>query len=341
MKEMTPQKTQEYLKAALDLEMSVYKQTQTRKEARSALIKRNVQKYIPKEPEKVRKLNISKPNYPSPREGYTPKGFIVFEIILGIFFSLLIFIFFIMALSNHKLDASFFPICSPFIAFAIFFFCLANRRKKRNVLLEAQYEQALAEYVAKKQKAEKEAEEEYRKALNKYNIDVENAAKKYEAESKEADISFQNAKKQVELLDAPLDETQKLLEALYAKDIIFEKYRNLVAISTIYEYFASGRCTELTGANGAYNLFETELRQNLIINQLEQVNANLEEIKANQYILYQGISKINNSLDGLAHEIKNIAQSTKEIAVSSRITAICSEVTAQNTLAANYIAILD
>ena len=65
--------------------------------------------------------------------------------------------------------------------------------------------------------------------------DVENAAKKYEAESKEAGISFQNAKKQVELLDAPLDETQKLLEALYAKDIIFEKYRNLVAISTIYE----------------------------------------------------------------------------------------------------------
>ena len=53
------------------------------------------------------------------------------------------------------------------------------------------------------------------------------------------------------------------------------------------------------------------------------------------------IRKINNSLDGLADEIKNIAQSTKEIAVSSRITAICSEVTAQNTLAANYIAILD
>lgn len=320
---MTPQKTQEYLKAALDLEMSVYKQTQTRKEALNALVKKEIIKNTPKKPEGFNEKEPLKPEVDQKSANKT------FNFLIG--FGIFCLISFIPMGMLSVAGGFFYFICGIFCIY------LGYHLKTKKATETATYEYNLKKYKENKKKHE----ETYAKQLEEWKIKEAEAEKNYQTEKARADKSFYNAKKQVNLLDAPLEETQKLLEALYAKDIIFEKYRNLVAISTIYEYFASGRCTELTGANGAYNLFETELRQNLIINQLEQVNANLEEIKANQYILYQGISKINNSLDGLAYEIKNIAQSTKEIAVSSRITAICSEVTAQNTLAANYIAILD
>ena len=39
----------------------------------------------------------------------------------------------------------------------------------------------------------------------------------------------------------------------------------MTAMCTMYEYFVTGRCDKLSGADGAYNLYETEVRQNIII----------------------------------------------------------------------------
>ena len=71
------------------------------------------------------------------------------------------------------------------------------------------------------------------------------------------------------------------LRALYNTGIIWEKYQNLVAVSTMYEYIASGRCDRLDGPYGAYNLYESELRQNIIIGQLSKIETHLEQIKEN------------------------------------------------------------
>ncbi|MBR4711255.1 MAG: hypothetical protein IKP10_04430 [Clostridia bacterium] len=81
----------------------------------------------------------------------------------------------------------------------------------------------------------------------------------------------------------------------YAKDVIYPKYRALPALTSIYEYLSSGRCSTLTGADGAYNLYETETRQNIIIGQLSAVIENLEQIRTNQYVLYQEMRRINES----------------------------------------------
>ena len=77
---------------------------------------------------------------------------------------------------------------------------------------------------------------------------------------------------------------EKNLEQLYGLNIIFPKYRNMMAICSLYEYISSGRCDTLEGQAGAYNLYEMELRQNVIIGQLEKVISQLESIKNNQYI---------------------------------------------------------
>lgn len=109
-------------------------------------------------------------------------------------------------------------------------------------------------------------------------------------------ISCKNDEENIKKLDEIYLETTNKLEELYSVNIIFDKYRNLAAITMFFEYFSSSRVFELEGKDGAYNLYESELRQNLIINNLNKINDNLEQIKDNQYCMYNELKNINSSL---------------------------------------------
>lgn len=93
------------------------------------------------------------------------------------------------------------------------------------------------------------------------------------------------------------------LESLYAENIIYPKYRNMVAVTTIYEYLESGRCSQLDGPDGAYNLYEMELRQNVIIGQLSSIASNLERIKERQFALYNEVNEANQRANTLLTNI--------------------------------------
>ncbi|MBQ6825945.1 MAG: hypothetical protein IJP34_04725 [Clostridia bacterium] len=180
--------------------------------------------------------------------------------------------------------------------------------------------------------------EEYNILLTKYNEDIkedERLNKLYESDFKKELIDFEgqlqifNDKKESLSNEFSYVSTQlnSSLEQLYNKDIIFPKYRNLVAISVISEYLTSGRCSELEGPNGAYNLYELELRQNIIINQLSSILSNLEQIKNNQYTLYQELKKsdaiINNLLANIGNQIaisNYYAQITADAVTAPKIT---------------------
>lgn len=156
----------------------------------------------------------------------------------------------------------------------------------------------------------KSKEEEYQNKLNekkeafKRNYDakllkIENDIEKAK-QSLPADIKRDSiAKGERYKLFESLSETRNVLSRLYESNIIYPKYRNMVAMCSIYEYFATGRCTELTGPNGAYNLYESELRQNTIINKLDTIINQLEAIKNNQYMLYTEMVKTNGMLLGI------------------------------------------
>lgn len=121
-----------------------------------------------------------------------------------------------------------------------------------------------------------------------------------------------------------ISDCQNALEQLYNLDIIFPKYRNFVAISQIYEYYMSGRCTELEGHEGAYNIFENEVRQDIIILQLNNISNQLEQIKQNQYLIYQAITQTNITLSKIESNTEAIAYNTSVIAAN---TAICARYT--------------
>lgn len=123
---------------------------------------------------------------------------------------------------------------------------------------------------------------------------------------------------------------------LYSCNIIFDKYRNFVAISTFYEYLAAGRCEKLGGADGAYNLYESELRAEMIISELTKVVASLEEIKKNQFMLYKEIKNISSSLQSLESSMDTAVTMLTSIDASAKHCAENSDIIAYNTAATAY-----
>ena len=85
--------------------------------------------------------------------------------------------------------------------------------------------------------------------------------------------------------------------------------------------------------DGAYNLYENELRQNIIIEKLDVIINSLEQIKANQYLLYEAIQEANQAL----LDITDMAEKVSNIESNTALTAYNSKVIADNTKVLSYI----
>lgn len=368
---LTTKEMSVYLKQAMDLEVSVYSQERAISDSQKYLSK-TIPKYKgPSKPHYPKHKNIPVPEKPTvelinieekretlKKGGHLVLGLALFLIIGGIGFIAI-------GSSQSVTFLIIFGILCLGLGGFVVYKNLQNPTKKRISEYEAenakatveyedkmkQYEEEVRKYEIEKEQEEQRYNQEKEKAINKYNDKKAKAKKEYEKKSNAHAV----ATKAVNQMQTPLDETKATLEKLYELDIIFPKYRNLVAVSTMYEYFASGRVSELEGPNGAYNLYEAELRQNLIINKLDVIITQLEDIKANQYSLYMELQETNRTLSGIASDVSKIvsstekivyntseiANNTQEIAEASHIIAFCSQITAKNTEAIKYIALVN
>lgn len=231
-------------------------------------------------------------------------------------FAVYLLLFIISSFVSVKVDAVGSLLCSGFLAYIGWLMIKPridekNELAKKNEAEEQRYIMAMADYrqqlssrVSDKQKAT----EEYNVATRQYNSDFEQYMR---------DVSGMTVKHNVALRSL-----EEALETHYAENIVFAKYRNLVAISTFEEYLMSGRCETLEGANGAYNLYEMELRQNVIINQLSSIISNLEQIRNNQYTLYQELTKANDTVSDVLREVRGVRENAKLAAYFAGITAM-------------------
>ena len=157
-------------------------------------------------------------------------------------------------------------------------------------------------------------------------------------EKEEERVRLKEANKKKEFLTLQYNEiletmkkTEEVRKEYYKDSFIFPKYLNMLAINQILEYLQSGRCDSLTGPDGAYNLFENELRLNKIIGRIDIVIDQLEEIKNIQYMIYEELTKVNKNLNDILGELDYNSKKLDNIAVSSSIAAYNSQVTAYNT----------
>lgn len=138
-----------------------------------------------------------------------------------------------------------------------------------------------------------------------------------------------------------LSNTRNILAKHYAKNIIHPKYRNYVAVSMMYEYFDTGRCTSLQGHGGAYDTYEYEIRQNIIIGKLDLVISKLDQIIDSQYTLYQSIQNCNRNINRVNNSLTSIQNTNNNILECAEVTAYNSRITATNTTIVKDLMIYD
>ncbi len=256
---------------------------------------------------------------------------------------------------------------------------LFNKKKiqEENDALRAAYKEKLAAY----NEEVRHCDEEKASKIAAIRAEMLETAKKNRDEAKALlDIAQQNKDKDLlelewltypsksikDILDKEIAQTEDLLKKtfkarneLYSYNVIFDKYRDVVALSSFYEYLMAGRCSSLEGADGAYNLYESEIRANNIIDKLDTVITSLEDIKQNQYMIYQEMQNIHKSLDNLSstmdkalttigdiktntdslnEHMEHIAKNSDVIAHNTAVSAYYSKVNAELTNALGYMA---
>ena len=184
-------------------------------------------------------------------------------------------------------------------------------------------------------KKNKDMDQQYEEQMAKYqaacaSIDQNNA--QYNATYNRDHAAWEsNNRSNLNIMRGKLSETNRVLSALYQKGYIYEKYHNLPALTSIAEYFLTGRCDTLTGPHGAYNMYEDEVRKDTVISQLNVVIENLEKIKQNQYMLYQQVKAIQEQTYRMGNQLESIKTYTANIMDLTAINAYYAALTARNT----------
>lgn len=211
-------------------------------------------------------------------------------------------------------------------------------KSKEKILNDENYNKKLQEYENKK--------EENETLLNNKKLELKNFENDYFSKmdknllENEEYQDIKKAKYELEYINSLLQQDIELENNLYSYGIIYGKYRNFVAITSFYDYLISGRCSELEGNDGAYNLFEEETRNNIIIEKLDQVIVSIDKIKSMQYSLYNQINNINKSLNLINGQllVNNFAQA--EIVANTNVTAYYSKKISNYTKALNILTFL-
>ena len=184
----------------------------------------------------------------------------------------------------------------------------AAERKKRVTEFNKAAKCLVPSLLEKTEKAIKEIEDE----LLKVRGAKENSFDEL-FESTSAQTLFKFLSEEMKLARKEIKATVKVLNELYSYNVVFEKYRDLAILPTLYEYIDSGRCFDLRGGDGAYNLYESELRANIIFNKLDNLALALEQIKNNQIMLYQELRQINDNLEAVDRSVNEVIASLSKI----------------------------
>lgn len=138
---------------------------------------------------------------------------------------------------------------------------------------------------------------------------------------------------------------ENTLAALYNLRIngvlcLHPNYQGLVPISVIYGYFDTGRCTQLQGHEGAYNLYEDEKMKGMIINKLDIVSQQLGQLNNSMVYVGQAIEECNNRLSDLESTSNRMIQSVNNMNnnVTSQLNGVSNQMAAieENTANSAY-----
>lgn len=307
MSELTEQQTKEYLKTALSLEVALYQNDQliqqyTKQRKDNAPVKPAEGALLPPPEPTLRSLSDAR------TEGMTPGRWGVLALFYGCFClgAMLFYSAWLMRDTGSAGTLVFFGLVLLALSAGCFYHLWSVSKRE----LEAAKEKINTE--------NQKATWQYEQAMQCYRTAMLEADKEYNAQMQAYDLE---TNEQLRKFDEVHEILTKSLDEWYSLNVVYEKYRNLVAIATIYEYFDSRRCAALEGRDGAYNMYEGELCANVIIGSLTQIISDLDQIKCGQYALYKQLSCANAKVTTLLQNIQDAQELTVHYAEAAAIAA--------------------
>ena len=181
-----------------------------------------------------------------------------------------------------------------------------NKKEKEYNFQKEIYEKNKIKYLEQQEPKIIELKTEYYNKLEKRETIENNIINNYDLLIKELrKIRRQETKLEIS--------TKNKLKRLYEKNIIFPKYRNISPISSFHEYLQTGRTNTLEGSDGAYNLFELDIRSHLVYS---NIKFSYEDInwssKMYQYYLKISLKNINKYLNDKRNIIDNLITETRD-----------------------------
>lgn len=119
--------------------------------------------------------------------------------------------------------------------------------------------------------------------------------------------------KEIDSLEAKYKESSSKLEEFYNYNIINPKYHNkIVVIAAFYQYLDEKRTYSLefnpqTADRGAYNIYNEESQRGIIISQLSQVLAKLDQVMDNQRAIQSTLREANKQISYLSNNINQMS----------------------------------
>lgn len=158
-------------------------------------------------------------------------------------------------------------------------------------------------------------------------------------QSRQIDALYQQQLAQIEqekarFVDIAIKMKNKLVVDFHVS--VYYKYDNPVALSKIAEYLESGRCDTLEGPHGAYNLYESEVRMNAIIEKLDDVAKNLEKVRQGQFALYQGMQTMMNRVNAFSQDVSAACDRMESLEKNVKLQTYYNELHARQQEYTNY-----
>lgn len=180
----------------------------------------------------------------------------------------------------------------------------------------------------------KNAKDEYKRNVSEYELAKKSDECRVQAELKQRKQLFS----QWEQVAKEQKRTKEILDTLYAVDIIHPKYRDIVAVSSFYDYFDTGRCIELTGRGGAYDTYEYERHLQIIETKLDVIISKLDQIIANQHLIASLMQEANSTLNRIERQNDRMMKSMSRMEENTALTEYNTRCAARSAAVVEHIA---
>ena len=134
--------------------------------------------------------------------------------------------------------------------------------------------------------------------------------------------------KNLNKMRAKLQESESLLNDFYSVGLIYPKYRSLIPMASISEYFEAGRCSTL---GEAYNIFEMERKLGTIIDKLDIVIDKLDEISSQQRLVYEAVEASDKTIQNMSQAVNRLSNSAYSIQLDAAYAASNTQIIARNS----------